>query len=297
MPVVEPRHVLSGIQVREAMRRHFLRLPAAASIAAGIARLLKFKANALVAEDDGEAPAGVVSKTDLIGAYYAGLQTATPLATVMNAPPLTCFPDDPLESALDLMGERRVHRLYVVGADPGRFMGVVSYTDVVALLYRYCRACARSTTRTPASADGGPPERLSVKDVMTAAVVSLGADAPLARVVEELSAYRFGAVLITAGDGAPAGVVSKTDLIRAYRQGVPLEADARSVMTAPVAVWDQDAPLYQALQYMFLKDVQRLFVHAGRADRIAGVLSLSDAARIRSGTCKACTLSRFVRDE
>lgn len=297
MPVVKPRHVLSGIQVREAMRRHFLRLPAAASIAAGIAQLLKFKANALVADDDGEAPAGVVSKTDLIGAYYAGLPTSTPLATVMNAPPLTCFPDDPLESALDLMGERRVHRLYVVGAEPGRLMGVVSYTDVVALLYRYCRACARSTTRKPAPEDGIPPERLSVKDVMTAAVVSLGADAPLARVVEELSAYRFGALLITADDGAPAGVVSKTDLIRAYRRGVPLEADARSVMTAPVAVWDQDAPLYQALQYMFLKDVQRLFVHGGRADRIAGVLSLSDAARIRSGTCKACTLSRFVRDE
>lgn len=297
MPVVKPRHVLSGIQVREAMRRNFLRLPAAASIAAGIAQLLKFKANALVAEDEGGVPAGVVSKTDLIGAFYAGLPTATPLATVMNGPPLTCFPDDPLESALDLMGERRVHRLYVVGAEPGRFTGVVSYTDVVALLYRYCRACARSTTRKPASADGGPPERLSVKDVMTAAAVSLGAEAPLARVVEELSAYRFGALLITAGDGSPAGVVSKTDLIRAYRHGVPLEADAGSVMTAPVAVWDQDAPLYQALQYMFLKDVQRLFVHAGRADRIAGVLSLSDAARIRSGTCKACTLSRFVSDE
>jgi hypothetical protein len=45
---------------------------------------------------------------------------------------------------------------------------------------------------------------------------------------------------------------------------------------------------------MFLSDVQRLFVHAGDPLRVIGVLSLSDAARVRSGSCRACLPSRFI---
>jgi signal-transduction protein with cAMP-binding, CBS, and nucleotidyltransferase domain len=110
-------------------------------------------------------------------------------------------------------------------------------------------------------------------------------------------AHRFGAVLIGSVQGAAMGVISKTDLIRAYHHGVSLEATADSIMTAPVVTWDQDALLWEALQYMFLKDVQRLFVHSGDPLRIIGVLSLSDTARVRSGSCRACTPSRFITAE
>jgi CBS domain-containing protein len=293
MPVVTPRHVLSGILVREAMRRHILRLPSSATIGACIARLIKYKANALLVDDEHGVPAGVVSKTDLIGAFYVGLPIDTALLSVMNGPPLTCYPDDPLESALDRMAERQVHRLYVVGAESGAFTGVLSYTDVVALLYRYCRVCTRSTTGKLAPGER-EAFRLLVRDVMTASVASVAESEPLARVVENISTSRFGALLITGEEGTPAGVVSKTDLIRAYRHATPLEAEARSVMTSPVVVWGESSPLYDALQYMFLKDVQRLFVQSEPSGRVSGVLSLSDAARTRSGTCKACRLSRSI---
>lgn len=46
-----------------------------------------------------------------------------------------------------------------------------------------------------------------------------------------------------------------------------------------------------AIQTMLLRDVQRLFVSAADSGEIIGVLSLSDAARFRSGTCRACTAS------
>jgi signal-transduction protein with cAMP-binding, CBS, and nucleotidyltransferase domain len=68
-------------------------------------------------------------------------------------------------------------------------------------------------------------------------------------------------------------------------------------MTAPVVTWDQGAILWEALQHMFLKDVQRLFVHAGDPLRIIGVLSLSDAAQVRSGSCRACLPTRFMTPE
>jgi signal-transduction protein with cAMP-binding, CBS, and nucleotidyltransferase domain len=294
MPVVQPRSVLSGMLVKEAMRRQIVQLPARASIAKGINHLLKFKVNALLIMDEGQQPAGVVSKTDLIGAFYAGLPTDTPLGDVMTGPPLICYPDDELESALDRMRSRGVHRLYVTGMEAA-LVGTLSYTDVVALLYRYCRACPKSISRrAPSEEPGDEGRRLTVKEVMTSSVVSFPENAALAQVIEGLTAHRFGAVLICSGQSESRGVISKTDLIRAYHHGVSLEAEAGTIMTAPVVAWDQSAFLWEALRQMFLKDVQRLFLHAGDPGRITGVLSLSDAARVRSGSCRACIPSRFM---
>jgi len=298
MPVVQPRHILSGMLVNEAMRRQIVQLPAAAAVARGINHLLKYKVNALLIIAADQRPAGVVSKTDLIAAYYAGLPIDTPLGDIMVSPPLTCYPDDPIESALDRMRARGVHRLYVTGSEPASMVGTLSYTDVVALLYRYCRSCPKSTSRKEFAAKPENEEwRLRVKDVMTASVVSFPESARIAQVIEGLMAHRFGAVLISGAQGAGTGVISKTDLIRAYHHGVGLDAPADSIMTAPVVTWDQGAFLWEALRYMFLKDVQRLFVHSGDPLRVIGVLSLSDAARMRSGSCRACMPSRFITSE
>jgi CBS domain-containing protein len=298
MPVVQPRHVLSGMLVTEAMRRQVLQLPATASIAKGINHLLKFKVNALLVTDADQRPTGVVSKTDLIGAFYAGLPVETPLGGIMIGPPLTCYADDAIESALDRMRTHGVHRLYVTGAEATTMIGTLSYTDVVALLYRYCRACPKSTFRRSVAAESDVEgRRLRVREVMNPSVVSFTEDATLAQVIEGLTAHRFGAVLIRNSRGAARGVISKTDLARAYHHGVGLEAAAETVMTAPVVTWDQDALLWEALQHMFLKDVQRLFVHAGDPLGIIGVLSLSDAAQVRSGSCRACTPSRLMTPE
>ena len=45
---------------------------------------------------------------------------------------------------------------------------------------------------------------------------------------------------------------------------------------------------------MIFWDVHRLFVARGEIQEIIGVLSLSDAARFRSGTCRACLVSRIA---
>jgi CBS domain-containing protein len=295
MPVAKPRSILSGMLVKEAMRRQVVQLPAEAAIAKGIRHLLKFKVNALLVTERDLRPAGVVSKTDLIGAFYAGLPVETALGDIMAGPPLTCYPDDPLESALDRMRRHGVHRLYVTGAEAASVAGTLSYADVVALLYRYCRACPKSTSRKGAArTPDGEEMRLRVKEVMAPTVVAFKEDAALEQVVEGLMAHRFGAVLICDAQEEARGVISKTDLVRAYRHGLRLADAARRIMTAPVVAWDQEAFLWEALPYMFLKDVQRLFVHAGDPHRIVGVLSLSDAAQVRSGSCRACLPSRFI---
>jgi len=295
MPRVERRSVLSGISVKEAMRRQVIQLPHSAPIDYGINRMIKYKVNAVLITGEDQLPAGVVSKTDLMSAFYAGFPITTPVENIMVGPLLFCYPDDELELSLDTMQQNSIHRLYVQSADSIEVIGVLAYPDIVGLLYRYCRACDKGLLKARRRREEDRFQRLKVKDVMTADVTAYRKADGLAQVIEGLTAQRFGAVLIRNEPGKAVGVVSKSDLIVAYKHGVTIDARAADVMSRPVISCGADSDLADAIQQMLLKDVQRLFVHAADPGQIIGILSLSDAARFRSGSCRACTPSRFMK--
>ncbi|MEN8751942.1 MAG: hypothetical protein AB1Z18_04135, partial [Desulfobacterales bacterium] len=62
----------------------------------------------------------------------------------------------------------------------------------------------------------------------------------------------------------------------------------------PVLSCEANDFLSGARKLMVLKDDQRLFVYKDAPARIVGVLSLSDSARFRSGSCRACTSGRLI---
>jgi CBS domain-containing protein len=292
MPIVNQKDVLKGLKVQEAMRRQVVRLSRESPLAQAIRYTIKYKVNAVLAVAADQTGQGVVSKTDLTGAYYAGLPIDTPVAAVMAGPPLFCRPADTLDAALDVMRSHRVHRLYVQGEGPHDIIGVLAYPDIVGLLYRYCTRCDRSL-KSQARAAGPPLDRFLVREVMTPEVYAHQDNDTLQTIMEGLAAYHFGAVLITDQTGRPAGIVSKTDLIAAYLHGLPTDIQARRVMTKPAIAVDGDAPLSEALTTMIFADLHRLFVFRDSPQNLVGVLSLSDVARFRSGTCRACLASRI----
>ncbi len=296
MPLVETRSVFSGIPVSEAMRRQVISLPFSADIGQGIRMMIRYKANAVLLTDK-SVPFGVVSKTDLMGAFYADFPTETPLGDVMGSQPIACFPDDPLESALEIMEAAGVHRLYVTGANREEVIGTVAYSEIVGLLYRYCRACERGTAKKRMKLSGiDPSARLTVREVMTQDVWSCRDKDRLFTVIETLSTHHMGAVLVKNEAQSPVGVISKTDLILAYHHGVSQETESREIMNKPVHSVPAEELLSKAIQQMLINDVQRLFVHrdASNPDLICGVLALSDSARFRSGSCRACTAGRML---
>lgn len=285
---------MSRLKVREAMRRLVVNIEREASIEKVIRFAIKYKANAVLVTNEELEALGVVSKTELMGAYYAGFPLDAPLETVMAAPVLFCDADDSLEAALNVMRAHRVHRLYVSEATPGCAVGVLAYPDIVGLLYRYCRQCERSVVRSRSSGDADDfADRFRVSEVMTPSVQAHGEDETLLEVMEGLSAHRLGAVLIRGRDGSPLGVVSKTDLVMAYMHGVPTETPARVIMSVPVLTCSRNEPLLGAVRTMILSDTHRLFVTEAPQQDVVGVLSLSDAARVRSGSCRACIPSRI----
>jgi len=295
MPRVDKRNVLSGILVQEAMRRQVIRLPHSASIDYGINRMIKYKINSVLVLDENQQPAGVTSKTDVMSAFYAGLPIGAPIGNIMVGPLLFCYADDELESSLDAMQQNGVHRLYVRASDSDDVVGILAYPDIVGLLYRYCRACDRGLLNVRRRKEEDQFQRLKIKDVMTADVTAFLAKDSLVKVMEGLTEHRFGAVLIRNEAGQALGVVSKSDLIVAYKHGVAIDALATDVMSSPVVSSEADTELADAIRQMLLKDVQRLFVHGQDPGRIVGILSLSDAARFRSGSCRACTSSRLMQ--
>ncbi|CAB5091794.1 hypothetical protein D3OALGA1CA_950 [Olavius algarvensis associated proteobacterium Delta 3] len=288
-------NTLSGLVASQAMRRQIIRLPKETTISNSINALIKYKINALLTTDHDDRPIGVLSKTDIMGAYYAGIPIDTPVEDIMSAPPLFCHEEDALEKALERMRTKGIYRLYVMGPDDAQVVGALAYPDIVGLLYRYCHDCELSHIRLKRKEPHTDAfKRFIVNDVMTAEVKAVLNDVSILQVMEELSMHRFGAILVRDGAQTPCGVISKTDLTLAYKHGIDPQTPAESIMSSPVQSCGADDLLEDAIKQMILSDVQRLFVNRSHSSEIVGVFSLSDAARIRSGSCHACISSRIT---
>lgn len=139
-------------------------------------------------------------------------------------------------------------------------------------------------------------EPIQVKTIMTRGVKSVQVDDCLSQVMEQLSMYRFGAILVQGKDETSVGVISKTDLVLAYKHGMDSGARAADIMSSPVQCCGDEELLEDAIRRMIFSDIHRLFVHGESSDSFVGVFSLSDAARSRSGSCHACISSRIRMD-
>lgn len=290
------KNTLSGLVVNRAMRRQVIRLSQDTPIGNSINALIKYKINALLTTDAADKPIGVLSKTDIMGAYYAGLPIDSPLSHIMSTPPLFCSPEDSLEDALEQMRSNGIYRLYVNDPENDEIVGALAYPDIVGMLYLYCHECEYSHFRQKRKKDKDGVRRFAVEEIMTREVKSVFKDEPLLQVMELLSEYRLGAILVKDRENIPCGVISKTDLALIYKHGVDSQTAAKAIMSSPVQSCSADELLEDAIRKMIFTDVHRLFVHQSTPDNIVGVISLSDAARIRSGSCHACISSRIKVD-
>jgi predicted transcriptional regulator len=237
---------------------------------------------------------GVVTKTEIMGCYFSELPIDTPLVEIMGAPVINCTPQETLQNALLIMQDRHIHRIYVVDPDSGKVSGTLSYPDIVGVLYRYCFCCNMSLHNRKQGNEGLLDHHLTVRDVMHRSVISASSGENLETLIELLAGYRIGALLLNGDDGLPVGVLSKTNLALAYRRGIPLSAKAESVMHRAVMCCMESAPLEQAIRQMIFAEVSRVFIKADDSEQITGIITLTDAARARSGSCRACSNSRII---
>lgn len=283
--------LFSKLLVKNTMRYQVISLAQSKQIADVIRIFVKFKVDAVLVVDEKGLPAGVVTKTEITGTYYAAMPLDTQLSDIMGSPVIHCSPEDSLESALVTMQEARIHRIYVVD-EASHAIGTLSYPDIVGTLYKYCCDCEFSL-RKKGEQESATRLRYTIKDVMRAEIVTASAQDSIMEVIEKISSYHLGALLIIDSSGKPAGVISKTDLALAYVRDISVESTAETIMRTPVSICRGDLPLEEGIRQMIFAEISRLFVCNNDENEIIGVLSLSDAARIRSGSCQACSSSRI----
>jgi predicted transcriptional regulator len=284
----------ASLLVGDIMRRSMLMQQESTSLHSAIALFIKHKADALLVLDRNSMPVGVVTKTEVMSAYFGELPVQTILGEIMGGPVISCRPEDTLQDALVTMQDRSIHRIYVVDPDSGRAVGTLSYPDIVGILYRYCCRCEMSLHSRWRRSDRHSERRLSVGEVMHRSVITAPCTDTIEQIIELLASYRIGALLLTDGRNRPAGVLSKTDLALAYRRAVPLAEKAATIMQPSVRCCGETDLLESAIRQMIFAEVSRLFVTAASCESIVGIVTITDAARVRSGSCRACTNSRII---
>ena len=81
-PVYKERSALTGMQVKEAMHKLVYRMPESTPIANCIRTIIKMKSNIILVDDISGVPSGVITKSDIMNAYYTGIHVETPEVVV-----------------------------------------------------------------------------------------------------------------------------------------------------------------------------------------------------------------------
>lgn len=140
----------------------------------------------------------------------------------------------------------------------------------------------------------------TVREVMTASVVSVGPDTPIKEVARLLAERRISGLPVVGEDGAILGVVTEGDLLVKERdlgaigrrplarifgesrdmRSLRAKAAARTAgeaMSAPAITVDGDAPIHEAASVMIERKVNRLPVVDG--GRLVGIVARADIVR------------------
>lgn len=119
-----------------------------------------------------------------------------PVGDICQRRVVTCRAADALAGVVGTMRERNISS--VVVADGERPVGIVTDRDL----------------RNKVVAGGGDPAQLTAGDVMNAPVSTIGEDEPLYRALHRMSRLRIHRLVVVDGQGALAGIVTDTDLLR-----------------------------------------------------------------------------------
>ncbi len=120
-----------------------------------------------------------------------------------------------------------------------------------------------------------PVMNAHVRNLMTSAVVSVGADMSLAEAARTLAGQTFSSLPVVDANDVPIGVVSETDLMRVLLTGT--SANVGDFMSKPVETIDEFATADEAIQRMRSRRIHHLPVVRG--GKLVGMVTPGDVVR------------------
>jgi CBS domain-containing protein len=256
---------IDRLKVADLMTTGVVACPGDSTLATMAHLLARRHIHAVFVLDEAGNPSGIVSDFDLLGGEWMAddpdslraMQQMT-AAELMTAPIETIRTDASAADAAARMLDLHVSRLLVTD-ERDTPTGVISVSDLVAPLGR------------PSG------RRRRVRDVMSHALVTCQATAPLDAAAHAMSERRTRSVVVVDDTGKAVEVITGNDLLRLYEP----EKHARLVshlMTTPAITCDPDVALSKAVDLMIKHEVHRLVVidHSTPSETPIGILSAAD---------------------
>lgn len=323
-----------GLTVSEVMTREVVAAAPGMPAADVLNLILEHDLRALPVVDPSGRILGSISETELITS--AGLELPAPLqfeiaalglappepeagktaAQVMKPGMATVAPKATVAEAAALMADGNLKRLGVVDGS-GRLVGIVSRSDIL-------KTVAEALTAAAASSRPKVDMSAKVQDAMQPGGASVGLDAPLSEVLDQILMSRSRHVIVTDRDGRVAGVITEGDVLR--RAGKPVRPEvlravgswlkggriakglalaargkvASEVMSRDPLLVQRGAPVLDALRLMMERTIKVLpvvdeegrFVGTlTRSSLLSALAQLRDAKESRSsGPAEGCTV-------
>jgi acetoin utilization protein AcuB len=126
---------------------------------------------------------------------------------LMTGGPITVRPETSVQQARDLLAKERIRHLPVTG--PGRVLaGIVTDRDIrLNLPSRATTLSAQEITHLLS--------RLTVGEIMTRSVITIGPDRPAREGAQLMLDHKIGALPVL-DDGHLIGIITETDIVRAF---------------------------------------------------------------------------------
>jgi CBS domain-containing protein len=122
---------------------------------------------------------------------------------------------------------------------------------------------------------------VELREIMTAGVVTAGAETPVVEVARLMRDHGVGSVVIVDASGSPFAMVTDRDLtVRVLADGDDLEEPVADRVSAPLVSGEPEMSLDEAAALMVQHRIRRLPVLDG--DELAGIVTLDDIA-VRTG--------------
>ena len=163
---------------------------------------------------DNEKLVGIVTKLDLTRDFSNSFAGAFKVKDYMNTKMITCRKSDSLLFALTMLNRNKIARLVVTDND-GRPIGIISY-DTFLRNSRYFEFKKQNTRDYLLPKDSA--KELLVSDLVGNELLTVESNDDLAKAARLMVEYNISGIPVVDENGNLEGVISATDVIRAYHE-------------------------------------------------------------------------------
>lgn len=176
-----------------------------------------FKIGSIIITDKNGNLSGIISRTDLVKSYANVFGGKYLVKDFMTKQLVTCRKTDRISFALDLMNQNKVSRL-VVTDENGSPIGLISTNTLLTHSDYFSKGTTRSRDYLLPLKD-----KVVVNDLLEENLVTINEDEDLAEAARKMIKSKISGIPVIDSNQKLVGVVSKTDVVKAFSDVVPHE--------------------------------------------------------------------------